>query len=156
MCLSKHLQGPENISDSRGLTPIAIKYFERLVLQHKKTSSQTLQIHCSSPTVTIDQWRMQFYTRFTPLSHLDNKNCYVRLLFVDYSSAFYTFIPTKLIYKLLDLGLSATLCNWILHFLTNRPQCVRTGSKISSPLTLSTGTLQGSVFQPGAVFLVYT
>lgn len=88
------------------------------------------------------------YTRFTPLSHLDNKNCYVKLLFVDYSSAFYTFIPTKLIYKLLDLELSATLCNWILYFLTNRPQCVQTGSKTSSPLTLNTGTPQGSVLSP--------
>ncbi len=42
--------------------------------------------------------------------------------FVDFSSAFNTISPMKLIGKLQSLGLNTTLCNWILDFLINRPQ----------------------------------
>ena len=53
----------------------------------------------------------------TALSHLDKRNTYVRILFVDYSSAFNTTISSKLITKLRTLGLNISLCNWILVFL---------------------------------------
>ena len=43
------------------------------------------------------------------------------MLFNDYSSAFNTIVPSKLITKLRTLGLNASLCNWILDFLTGRP-----------------------------------
>ncbi|TWW76326.1 hypothetical protein D4764_13G0009880, partial [Takifugu flavidus] len=42
-----------------------------------------------------------------------------------FSSAFNTVIPSKLITKLRDLGISTSICNWLLDFLTNRPQHVR-------------------------------
>ena len=48
-------------------------------------------------------------------------NDYVRMLFIDYSSAFNTIVPSKLITKLRNLGLNTSLCNWILVFLTGRP-----------------------------------
>eukprot|EP00061_Rhincodon_typus_P012435 g38171.t1 len=56
------------------------------------------------------------------LEHLDNKDTYVRLLLIDYSSTFNTIIPSRLISKLRDLGLSSALYNWIPSFLTHRPQ----------------------------------
>lgn len=40
------------------------------------------------------------------------------------------------------------MCNWILDFLTNRPQSVRIGNLSSSTLTLSTGVPQGCVLSP--------
>ncbi|CDQ84534.1 unnamed protein product [Oncorhynchus mykiss] len=49
----------------------------------------------------------------TALSHLDKRNTYVRMLFIDYSSVFTTILPTKLITKLRTLGLNTSLCNWI-------------------------------------------
>ncbi|XP_037390419.1 GTPase IMAP family member 1-like [Pygocentrus nattereri] len=58
----------------------------------------------------------------TALTHLDCQNSYVRMLFIDFSSAFNTVIPSMLISKLNHLGISTSLCNWILDFLTNRPQ----------------------------------
>jgi hypothetical protein len=58
-------------------------------------------------------------------------NTYVRMLFIDYSSAFNTRVPSKLITKLRILGLNTSLCNWILDFLTGRPQVVRVGSNTS-------------------------
>ena len=63
------------------------------------------------------------------LSHLDKRNTYVRVLFLDYSSAFNTVVPTKLITKLRILGLNTSLCNWILDFVKDRPQVVRVGKK---------------------------
>ncbi|KAI3364107.1 hypothetical protein L3Q82_010936 [Scortum barcoo] len=56
-------------------------------------------------------------------------NTYVRMLFVDFSSAFNTVIPDKLILKLHNLGLPSSLCHWIRDFLTNRPQVVRIGGQ---------------------------
>ncbi|KAK3560212.1 hypothetical protein QTP86_000769 [Hemibagrus guttatus] len=69
-------------------------------------------------------------------------------LVVDFSSAFNTIIPQHLIEKLSLLGLNTSLCNWILDFLTGRPQSVWIGNSISSTTTLSTGAPQGCVLSP--------
>lgn len=95
----------------------------------------------------------------TVLSHLDKSKGkvlnYVRLLFVDYSSAFNTILPSTLIGKLRSLGLNDALCRWIFNFLTERPQVVKAGRYISSSLTLSTGAPQGCVLSP-LLYSLYT
>jgi hypothetical protein len=55
------------------------------------------------------------------LSYLDKRNTYVRMLFIDYSSAFNQIVPSKLINKLRTLGLNTSLCNRILDSLTATP-----------------------------------
>ncbi|KAF7657612.1 hypothetical protein LDENG_00025020, partial [Lucifuga dentata] len=67
-----------------------------------------------------------------------------------YSSAFNTIIPSKLISKLIDLGLETSICSWIFDFLTGRPQVVRIGSHTSSSLILNTGTPQGCTYDCAA------
>lgn len=67
-------------------------------------------------------------------------DAYVRVLFIDYSSAFNTIIPSKLFTKLVDLGLEASICSWIFDFLTAGPHELRVGSH-SSSLTLNAGAL---------------
>ncbi len=74
------------------------------------------------------------------IKNVDNKK---RMLFIDFSSAFNPIIPQQLINKLNLLGLNNSLCNWILDFLTGRPQSVRVGHNTSSTTTLSTGAPQG-------------
>ena len=74
------------------------------------------------------------------------------MLFIDYSSAFNTVLPTRLAEKLLILGLTPSLCSWVLDFLTDRPQTVRVGTRTSGTRTVSTGTPQGCVLSP----LLYT
>ena len=86
--------------------------------------------------------------RHTALSHLDKNNIYVRLLFIDYGSAFNTIVPSKLITKLRTLGLNTSLYNRILVFLTGHPQVVRVGNNTSAMLTLNTGAPQGCVLNP--------
>jgi len=94
-------------------------------------------------------------TVHTTLSHLDKGNTYVRMLLIDYSSAFNTIVPAKLVLKLRSLGLTTSRCNWILDLLTSRPQVVRMGSLTSSVLTLSTGDPQGCVLSP-LLYALYT
>ncbi|KAI3374116.1 hypothetical protein L3Q82_005935 [Scortum barcoo] len=123
-----------------------MKCFERLVLAHLKT--------CLPPTLDPHQFAYRSNRSAEDavstvlhcvLSHLENKNTYARMLFVDFSSAFNTVIPSKLITKLGDLGISTPLRYWIMTFLTNRPQHVRSGS---STITLNTGAPQGCVLSP--------
>ncbi|KAF7706213.1 gastrula zinc finger protein XlCGF28.1-like [Silurus meridionalis] len=64
------------------------------------------------------------------LTHLDNKDSYVRMLFIDFSSAFNTIIPQYLIEKLNLLCLNTSLCNWILEFLTGRHPLNINGSSV--------------------------
>ncbi len=89
------------------------------------------------------------------LTHLEDKDCYVRMLFIDFSSSFNTIIPQQLINKLNLLGLNNSLCNWILEFLTGRHQSVCVDHNTSSTTTLSTGAPQGCVLGP-LLFMLLT
>ncbi|KAK3545642.1 hypothetical protein QTP70_008782 [Hemibagrus guttatus] len=105
------------------LTPIVMKCFKRLVMRHMKTqppcSLDPLQFAYRPNRSTDDAITT---TLHLALTHLDKKDSNVRILFTDFSSAFNTIIPQHLIEKLSLLGLTTSLCNWILDFLTGRPQ----------------------------------
>ena len=88
--------------------------------------------------------------------HLDAKSSYTaRATFIDYSSAFNTIQPHILVPKLNALNVPAYLQLWILDYLIERPQYVRTSTEISSHITLNTGAPQGCVLSP-VLFILYT
>ncbi len=122
------------------LTPIFSKCFEKLIRDYicsvLPASLDPLQFAYRSNRSTDDAIA---FTLHTALSHPENKNTYVRMLFVDYSSAFNTIVPATLVAKLQTLGLNRSLCSWILDVLKGRSQVVRMGNKTSSPLILNTG-----------------
>ncbi len=134
---------PSCLNDYRpvALTSTVMKVFERLLKKHI----------CSSIPATLDPLQFAYRpNRSTDdaisqvlhfsLTHIDSKNGnYVRLLFIDYSSAFNTIVPTKLAVKLSDLGLNTSLCDWIQDFLTARPQVVKVGQFTSNSITLNIG-----------------
>uniref|UniRef100_A0A9J7ZV96 Reverse transcriptase domain-containing protein n=1 Tax=Cyprinus carpio carpio TaxID=630221 RepID=A0A9J7ZV96_CYPCA len=141
---------PSCFNDYRpvALTPILMKCFERLVMHHIKSAPPSLdpfQFAYRSNRSTDDAIST---TLHSALTHLEKKDSYVRMLFIDFSSAFNTIIPQQLIHKLVELGLNTSLCNWLLDFLTGRPQAVRVGSNTSSTITLNTGAPQGCVLSP--------
>ncbi|KAI4877181.1 hypothetical protein NFI96_007309, partial [Prochilodus magdalenae] len=108
------------------LTPIISKCFERLVLSHLKSClPATLDPHQFAYRSNRSTEDAISTAPHTALTHLDCQNSYVRMLFIDFSAAFNTVIPSKLISKLNHLGISTTLCNWISDFLTDRPQSVK-------------------------------
>ncbi len=150
---------PSCLNDYRpvALTSTVMKVFERLLKKHI----------CSSIPATLDP--LQFAYRpnrstddaisqvlHSSLTHIDSKNGnYVRLLFIDYSSAFNTIVPTKLAVKLSDLGLNTSLCDWIQDFLTARPQVVKVSQFTSNSITLNVGAPQGCVLSP-LLYSLYT
>ncbi len=150
---------PSCLNDYRpvALTSTVMKVFERLLKKHI----------CSSIPATLDP--LQFAYRpnrptddaisqvlHSSLTHIDSKNGnYVRLLFIDYSSAFNTIVPTKLAVKLSDLGLNTSLCDWIQDFLTARPQVVKVGQFTTNSITLNIGAPQGCVLSP-LLYSLYT
>ncbi|KAK3511381.1 hypothetical protein QTP70_005306 [Hemibagrus guttatus] len=114
-------------------TPIMIKCFKRLIMRHIKTQLLPLL----DPLQFVHHLnRSKDDTIATilqlALTHLDNKGTYVQMLFIDFSSAFNTIIPQHLTEKLSLLGLNTSLCNWILDFLTGRPQSVQIGNSITT------------------------
>ena len=108
--------------------------FEWLVMAHINTNRST------DDAISI--------ALHTSLVHLDKRSTYVRMLFVDYSSAFITIVPSKLITKLRTLELNMPLCNWILDNQTSCPQVVRVGNNTSATLILNTGALRSECSIP--------
>lgn len=138
------------------LTPIIAKCFEKLVQKHIKSSLPANfdqhQYAYRAHRSTEDAISTDLHTALT---HLDQRGTYVRMLFIDYSSAFNTIVPSRLVTELLGLGFNSTLCMWIKDFLSGWPQTVRLGSHLSPTLTLSTGAPQGCVLSP-ILYSLYT
>jgi hypothetical protein len=126
-----------------------MKCFERLVKDHITSTLpytlDPLQFSYRPNRSTDESIAIALHTA---LSHLDKRNTYVRMLFIDYSSAFNTIVPSKLIIKLRALDLTPALCNWVLDFLTGRPQVVKVENNTSTLLILNTGATQGCVLSP--------
>ena len=93
------------------------------------------------------------------LSHLEEKNTYARLLFIDFSSAFNTIIPQQLVDKLRWLNVDAGTCSWVrvrLGFLSQRQQRVKVDSRTSKTISVSTGSplcTEPSAVQPAHPWL---
>ncbi len=140
-----------------GLKSIVIKVFERLLKNH---------IFSSIP-VTLDPLQFAYHPNISTdnvishvlhssLTHIDRKKGnYVSLLFIDYSSAFNTIVPIRLAFKLTDLSLNSSLCDWIQDFLTGRPQVAKVGLFTSNSITLNVGAPQGCVLSP-LLYSLYT
>ena len=143
---------PECLNDFRpvALTSVIMKCFEKIVLKFINSllpSNLDMFQFAYRPKRSIDD-AISINTHEI-LNHLENRNTYARILFIDYSSAFNTIIPCKLYSKLInDLNFPLKLCNWILNFLLERPQVVKIGNAVSSTLVLSTGTPQGCPLSP--------
>ncbi|XP_038677209.1 phosphatidylcholine:ceramide cholinephosphotransferase 1 isoform X4 [Scyliorhinus canicula] len=105
------------------LTPIIKKCLERLIMRRINSifleCFHPLQFTYRRNQPTADSISLAVHTC---LEHSNNKDSYVSLLLIDYSSIFNTIISAKFISKLQDLGLDSSLCNWILDFLTHRQQ----------------------------------
>ena len=83
-----------------------MKCFKRLVMAHITSimpdTLNPLQLTYRPNRSTDNAISIALHTAF---SHLDKRNTYVRMLFIDYNSAFNTKVPFKLFTKLGTLGL---------------------------------------------------
>ena len=138
------------------LTPVVMKCFEKLVRGHITSllprGFDPHQFAYRANRSTEDAVATALHAA---LSHLEQPGSYVRMLFVDYSSAFNTILPDRLVDILRDLGFPHNTCKWIKSFLSGRCQRVRVGDHTSTALSLSTGSPQGCVLSP-LLYTLYT
>ncbi|KAK3548172.1 hypothetical protein QTP70_005203 [Hemibagrus guttatus] len=129
-----------------------MKSFERLVLSYLKDIIDPLldplQFAYRANRSVDDAVNMALHFI---LQHLNSPGSYARILFVDFSSAFNTIVPTLLRDKLFQLNVPDSMCSWITDFLTDRRQFMRLGTHVSDFQHISTGSPQGCV-----LFSLYT
>lgn len=88
---------------------------------------------------TLEQWTAM----------LDNKNTKaVEVLYKDFSKAFDSLQPSKLMLALNSLGLSTNMQQLCLNFLCDRQQRVRVKSTVSSYIPVKVGVPQGTLAGP--------
>ena len=150
--------GPSVLNDYRpvALTSIVMKCLERIVkkllFEDVSHLMDQLQFAYRPGRGTEDATMTLLHNVY---SHLDSCNNYVRILFVDFSSAFNTIQPHLLMNKLLQLGVNTNIIKWVKEFMVNRFQYVSVNCKQSSLATVSTGAPQGCVLSP-ILFTLYT
>jgi hypothetical protein len=118
------------------LTSVIMKYFERLVSAHITfiipDTLDPLQFAYRPNRSTDDAISIALHN---VLSHLDKRNTFVRMLFIDYSSAFNILVPSK--FK--TLGLNTPPCGMVPQMLRNIYSCT-----IESILTCCITIWQGN------------
>uniref|UniRef100_A0A9J7XIF0 Reverse transcriptase domain-containing protein n=1 Tax=Cyprinus carpio carpio TaxID=630221 RepID=A0A9J7XIF0_CYPCA len=149
---------PKEFNDLRpvALTSAVMKCFEKIILK------QLLQE--VSPLLDPNQfaYRAERGVEDALLSlinstheHLEHAQSLVKIVFIDFSSAFNTIQPHLLVRKLVHLGVNPQIILWIYDFLTDRSQQVRFNSSISSSKIINTGAPQGCVLSP-ILYTLYT
>jgi len=91
----------------------------------------------------------------TIAKHIQQQKASVRVLFIDFTSAFNTMQIHILLKRLLDLSVNGGLIRWVRDFLSDRPQKVLMNGTWSGELVLNTGAPQGCVLSP-LLFSIYT
>ena len=149
---------PKTLNDYRpvALTSIVMKCLERIVLKFLLPVTDDLtdpmQFAYKRNRGTDDATMTLLHMAH---KHLDMSGNFVRILYVDFSSAFNTIQPHLLAQKLSVMNVNSNLILWIVNFLVGRSQQVLFQSSLSSSKTTSTGAPQGTVLSP-FLFTLYT
>ncbi|KAK3572881.1 hypothetical protein QTP86_009528, partial [Hemibagrus guttatus] len=105
------------------LMSVVMESFERLVLAYlKDITGPLLDLHQFAYRANRSVDHAVNMGMHYILQHLDRPGNYVRILFVDFSSAFNTIIPDLLQTKLMEISVPTPICQWITNFLTDRQQ----------------------------------
>ena len=149
---------PSELNDFRpvALTSHLMKTLERLLLRHLRPKVQHAQDPLQFAYRTgVGVEDAILYLLHRAHSHLDKGAGTVRILFLDFSSAFNTIQPLILQNKLSAMQVDPHLITWITNYLIDRPQFVRLKDTTSDILISSTGAPQGTVLAP-LLFTLYT
>jgi len=158
ICPVPKKRNPAVLNDYRpvALTPIIMKVLERIVLQRLMEQTgdhmDTYQFAYRQNRGVEDAIISLLHDTYM---HLESPNSFVRVLYIDFSSAFNTIQPHLMARKLVDLQVDPKLILWLVDFLVNRTQQVRYQHAISDSKAVSTGAPQGTVLAP-VLFTLYT
>ena len=138
------------------LTSLVMKSFERIV---KDELMNTVQANLDPLQFAYRAGRGVDDAIITLINmivaHLEEAKSFVRLLFIDFTSAFNCIQPHILAERLLNYNIDRSLIYWLMDFLTVRSQRVRANGVLSDVLFSSTGSPQGCVLSP-LLFVLYT
>ncbi|XP_044126391.1 tenascin-X-like [Bufo gargarizans] len=138
------------------LTSHLMKTFKRLVLNHLRplvrSSLDPLQF-AYQPGIRLDD--AIIYLLHRALTYLERPRSTVRIMFLYFSSAFTTIQPGLPRDKLEMAGVDHHMSHWILDYLTEHPQFVKSQGCVSDKLICSTEAPQGTVLAP-FLFTLYT
>ncbi|KAI3376885.1 hypothetical protein L3Q82_000126 [Scortum barcoo] len=149
---------PSELNDFRpvALTSHLMKTLERLflsLLRPQVQHSQDCLQFAYQPGVGVEDAIL--YLLHRAHSHLDKGSGTVRILFLDFSSAFNTIQPTLLRDKLSRMGVDPQLMDWISNYLTGRPQYVGLKDITSDTVVSSTGAPPGHSAGPSSLHPVH-
>ena len=149
---------PKEFNDFRpvALTSVIMKCLEHIVKKLICTSIDPLRdnlqfAYCQGRSVQDAGLTLLHQT----CEHLENRNSQVRILFIDFSSAFNTIQPHVLLNKLKEMNVSSNLILWINSYLSQRPQYTKLNNAKSNIIITNTGAPQGCVLSP-LLFTLYT
>ncbi len=138
------------------LTSVVMKSIKKLVLAHLKDitwpSLDPLQFVYRANRSVDDADNMGLHY---VMQHLAKFGAYVRILFVDFNSAFNTTITNLFLPKLTQLSVPTSVRQCITSFLTDRQKLVRLGKYTSSIHMISTEAPRDCVLSP-LLFSLYT
>ncbi|KAJ8367963.1 hypothetical protein SKAU_G00079910 [Synaphobranchus kaupii] len=138
------------------LTSHIMKSLERLVLEQLRPMVNPLLDPLQfayQPRLGVEDAVIYLLNR--AYAHLDKSASTMRVMFMDFSSAFDTIRPALLGKKLTAMQVDAPLVSWIVDYLTGRPQYVRLQHCVSDRVVSNTGAPQGTVLSP-FLFTIYT
>ena len=149
---------PKEFNDFRpvALTSVIMKCLEHIVKKLICTSIDPLRdnlqfAYCQGRSVQDAGLTLLHQT----CEHLENRNSQVRILFIDFSSAFNTIQPHVLLNKLKEMNVSSNLILWINSYLSQRSQYTKLNNAKSNIIITNTGAPQGCVLSP-LLFTLYT
>jgi hypothetical protein len=138
------------------LTSVLAKCFESVLCKHlRKSVCEKLDPHQFAYKARRGVEDASLTLLNLVAKHLDKPRTHVRILMIDFSSAFNSMEPLVLLQRLIDLGVNSSLVLFINDFLRDRPQRVRSGGTLSDEIIVSTGAPQGCVLSP-TLFSIYT
>ena len=156
-------QQPKILNDFRpvALTSVAMKCLEKIVktklLSFIGTQQDPLQFAYTKNRSTLDPTIMIAHDvlKFLDVSNSKNKSHFVKILFIDFSSAFNTIQVHIMLNQLLNLQVNSNIVLWIYSFLSHRQQYVKFCDVLSEIVYTETGAPQGCVLSP-LLFTLYT
>ena len=132
-----------------------MKCFEHIILhqlmKHTKPNLDPYQFAYKHNRSTEDATLTLLHNAYT---HLKKAGSFVRILFIDLSSAFNIIQPHLMASKFLKIDVNPRLILWITYFLVNRSQTVRHQAALLSSRSVSTGSPHGTVLSP-ILFTLY-
>ena len=117
------------------LTSLVIKGFERIILTQLQAEvskyADPLQFAYKCHR-GVDDASLTLLHGAPTYTHLEKPKSFLRLVFIDFSSAFNTVQPHLMGQKLTQMDVNPHLILWVLSFLTGRHKTVRVSGHLNS------------------------